>query len=169
MNNKLLIPVLIVAFALAVPVMTVSANNGWKEFSDSGTNHFAHWTGELIRVSKGEEYWFFTTGEPGQTIGYATMLIIWHPQTQKGTIHCFTHYGHMLYFTDWRGTIEYDSATGEYYFSIRGPGRGSINLAGVWYDGEVWGYYSGKLTIVNPYPLEANSLADWAATIRYHT
>jgi hypothetical protein len=55
LNKKLLVPVLLLALTLAIPVMTVSANNGWKEFSDSDTNHWADWTGTLIRASKGEE------------------------------------------------------------------------------------------------------------------
>jgi hypothetical protein len=106
------------------------------------------------------------------------MLIIWHPKTQEGTIHDFTHYGYMLYFTNLKGTIKYNSVTDDYSFSIRGPGRGTIKPGAydsipdlTAFSGEVWGYYNGVLTPIDPANpmIASSSIADWSASMRYHT
>ena len=172
MRKKMIIPLLgLLASLMLSSIPITAAKNGWEEFHDEGTGHYASWTGVMTHSAKGVEKWSLTTATyPGQTVAYVTMEVVWHPKSQKGTVHCFTHYGYMLNFTNWRGTIKYDSTDDKYYLDVRGPGRGSIKLSGELYDGEVWGYYSGTWTptdATNPMQ-SATSRSDWSATIRYH-
>lgn len=135
----------------------------WKEYAP--TDIFRHnWNGTRLEIVDRRELWrlyselMMMPGMPAGEKEWVEMRIMWDPQSLKGEIIRFEHYGMNLHFTGWTGTIEFNNIASSqgsdagysYHFQVSGRGYGSYRVDGVWYNLIIWGCFKGVYIPDNP-------------------